>query len=290
MGPMAPSSSNGPRHRQKKSLLPTPAWLALVVVAALGGCLLGRSLPAADGMLAGATTVTEEQLDDPMATYVLGGATGVVTVRDAIAQQSSLEGTKNDDGTYEMPSVESAVAAARMQVLLREVEKRGITVGEDELTAYAADAFGTDDLASLAVNFGMDDATLQDRLREGALMARLRAEVVEEPGDVPTEPAKPSEDAWSTPTAEYAAYVIALAGDEWDADTGTWAADDGPFATALHDFDVQSDAATYDAALTAYRVAYQLKDAADKSADAQWTAFVNDLLCEARFTVCTLGS
>ena len=136
----------------------------------------------------------------------------------------------------------------------------------------------------------MDEETARARLKESAAIAKLRGEVVDAPGDVPSEPAAPDEDNPDAPTEGYAAYIIGLAGDEWDAERGTWAADDGPYASALHDYDVSNDGATYGAASTAYDVAYQLYGSRVTAADTQWTDFVNARLSQAKIALCTLGT
>lgn len=289
-----PQRKNGPR-------VPILAWIVLVLAAAAGGYIVGKGggipqLPQLSqggldaGALAGKTAITEKELDAVVGTYVLDGETYEVTARDALAQQSSLEVAKRSDGSYAMPSAESVLAAARTAVLMREIESREITVSDEELASYLDTTFGTQDVASLASAYSMDEETARARLSESAAIAKLRAEVVQAPGDAPSEPAAPDEDEPDERTKDYADYIIALAGDEWDGDAGTWASADGPYATALHDFDVQESGATYDAASTAYDVAYQQYSNRVTSAETQWTDFVNERLSQAKVAVCTLGT
>ena len=287
-----------PPQRKSGPRVPILAWIVLVLAAAAGGYFVGSGggLPQFSsggldaGALAGKTVITEKELDAVMGTYVLDGETYEVTARDALAQQSSLEVAQRSDGNYAMPSAESVLAAARTAVLMREVESREITVSDEELASYLDTTFGTQDVASLASAYSMDEETARARLKESAAIAKLRAEVVNAPGDAPSEPAAPDEDDPAAPTEDYATYIIALVGDEWDAEADTWAADDGPYATALHDYDVSKSGATYDAASTAYNVAYQLYGNRVSAAETQWTDFVNALLSQAKVAVCTLGT
>lgn len=296
---LTPADVYAPPQRKRGSRIPTLIWLILVAAAVAGGFYAGRELPILQedeaeqvnfGDLGGKTSLSEEELDKAVGSYVLDGEVRMVTAREAIAQQSSLEAAKNSDGSYAMPSAESVLAAARTAVLMGEVERREITVSDDELVAYAQETFDTDDLASLAAAYTMDEETLRARLGESAALAKLRAEVVSDPGDAPQQPAEPEDGDRETASSEYAEYIIALAGDEWDAEAGNWASFDGTFATALHDYDIRSDSAPYSAASTAYDVAYQLYSARVTSANTQWTDFVNGLLCEAQLAVSTLGS
>ena len=103
-------------------------------------------------------------------------------------------------------------------------------------------------------------------------------------------PKEPSGENTPAEAAEYAAYIIDLAGGEWDTERDDWASQDGPFAQALHDYELSKEASSYAAATTAYEVAYQLYNANVTSANTEWTAFVNSLLCGAKVAVSSLVS
>lgn len=287
---LAPASVYAPSARRCGSALPTPVWLALLVVLAVGGFMLGKVQAGQVnyGALGGKVTISESELDAVVGTYTYDGQSYEITAREAIAQQSSLDAIRISEGTYAMPAAESVLSAARTAVLMREVEERGITVSDEELLAYASETFGADDIASLASAYGMDEATARDRLSESAAIAKLRGEVVGDLASEPAPPAEPAKDAADKPTEEYAAYIIGLAGDEWDSERGVWASDAGAYATALKEYDVRADAATYDAAQTAYNIAYQ-KHAADiNAANMQWSDHVNALLSEANLALSSI--
>lgn len=280
---LAPAAVYQAPQARHGSRVPTPVWLVLLVAAAIAGGYVGHVLlrePLKVGELTARTTITEAQLDDVVATYRYRDEVHQVTAREAIAQASSLDAVRTAEGSYAMPSAESVLSAVRTSVLMREVEARGITVSDEELVAYASETFGTDDIVGLAATFTMDEQTVRDRLRESAAIAKLREEVVTPPQDAPAEPTAPKDGKLETASADYATYVIELAGDEWDAERGSWASYDGPYASALKDYDVRPDKATFAAAQTAYNVAYQLHTSSVTEANTQWTEFVNGLLCE----------
>ena len=284
---LAPAGVYVAPQRKHGSRIPTLVWLLLLAAALAGGFYVGHYVVVEPddgvsfGALANKTSITEAELDSAVATYVIDGEVFEVTAREALAQQSSLDAARNADGGYIMPSAESVISAVRTALLMRDAEAKGITVTDEEVVAYAQETFGTDDLASLAAAYTMDQETLTNRLRESATMAKLRVAVVGE---------APEEGKEAEPTADYAAYIIGLAGDEWDAEHGIWSEEGGDYATALKDYDVKADAATYDAAQTAYNVAYQLHSVAVTSASTQWTEYVNTQLSTASVALSSVVS
>ncbi|MBR3234464.1 MAG: hypothetical protein IKG11_02505 [Atopobiaceae bacterium] len=264
----------------------------IALVAAMGGFFVGHFMllsRAAFGQLTNKTSISEKQLDKVVGTYRYKGKTYDITAREAIAQESSLDSMRNDDGSYRMPSTESVISAARTAVLMREVEERGISASDDEVASFASQTFGTSDMQDLARMYGMDEDTVRDRVRESTCIAKLRQEVAPAAQQPPAEPVAPEDGDPEAATADYANYIIALAGSEWDATNGIWV-EGGPFATALKEYNVSATSATYAAAQTAYNVAYQQYSAdITGSADA-WTAYVNDILCKASIAASTLAS
>lgn len=293
-GSLAPAEVySAPKHGRKRGV-PVLVWVLLIAVAAVCGFFVGRGFKGEEPMevgvetLAGHTSITEAELDGVVASYRYDGETYNLTAREAMAHESSLDALRNADGSYAMPSAESILSAARTAVLMRDVEAKSITVSDEELASYAEETFGTSDIASLASTYTMDEEATRERLRESCALAKLRATVEPQAGAEPAAPAKPADDKKSEPTAEYAAYIIALAGDEWNAEQGSWASEDGPFATALREYDVRSDRASYAAAQTAYNVAYQLYSDQIASGSTAWTDYVNALLCDAELTLSSL--
>lgn len=280
-------------QRRGGSRIPTVIWVLLVAAAAIAGAYVGLNVlqkPISFGTLGGKTSISESELDAVVATYVYEDEVFEITAREAMAQESSPESMRNSDGSYVMPSAESVLSAVRMAVVMRDVEAHGIEVSDEELAAYVSDTFGTDDVASLAVSFGMSEEATRDRLRESAAMAKLRSEVVTTQSAEPTRPSAPEDGSEDAVSADYASYILQLAGDEWDAEKNTWKSEDGTYAKALKEFDISNESASYGAALTAYDVAYQFYSASSSAATTQWTEYVNGLLCKANLALSSIVS
>ena len=225
-----------------------------------------------------------------MATYSYAGTNGTVTVRDVITSSGTLDGAKDDKGNYKIPSADEALSFARSAIIEKEAEKRNISVSDDDIKSYASEMLGSDDLDSIASSYGMDADTAKKLIKQSAMMKKLREQVVTESdaGEAPTAPTEAAEDQKQVPKPEYAQYIIKLAGSEWDSANNKWASTDGPYATALKDYTVTNDGATYEAAQAAYYVAYQDYSTKQSSVSTQWTDFVNGLLSNASIQLSTL--
>ena len=271
-----------------------PKWVAILIVAVLAlGVGLGIGYYAFGGASAqgvnGKTTVTEDELDDTMATYTYDGKTYEVTVSDVIKTSSSLDAAKNDDDTYNVPSADDALSYARSAIIQKVAEDKGIEVTDDELDSYAESTLGSSDYDSIASSYSMDVEDVKALIKQSAEMSELRDQVVEtESMDAPTAPDEPEDGDSQTASADYAQYIIDLAGDEWDSETGTWASTDGDYATALADYTITNDSATYEAAQAAYYVAYQKYSENQSEISSEWTDYVNNILCDCDIQISTL--
>lgn len=272
--------------------LSAPVWAGIAVACAIVGILIGKFLlgGVSGSALAGKTKVSESELNSAFATYTYAGATNTISIRDVITSSSSLDAAKNEDGTYNVPAADSALSVARSAIIEKEAEKRGLSVSDDDIASYAKEMLGTEDIESIASSYGMDADTAKNLIKQSAMMKKLRDEVVSsgDAGEAPTAPTTPAEDQKQTPTAEYAQYIIKLAGDEWDAANNKWASTDGPYATALASYTVSNDAATYEAAQAAYYVAYQDYSTKQSAVSTEWTDFVNGLLANATISLSSL--
>ena len=279
---------------EKKGLaaLGVPAWLGISAACLVLGCVLGRFVlggGSAKSTINGAATVSEAQLDDAFATYTYNGKQTAISIREVMEQVGSVESMKDEEGNYKLPTAEYAINAARNAILLQEAESRGLKVTEKDLTAYAETNLGTSDFDALATNYGLDADTVKKIINESCLLNALREDVIG--GELPAQPeapATPEEGKEDEATKEYADYIINLAGDEWNAKKGKWADKDGTYATALKDADFSADGATYEAATTAYYVAYQLFSEQQTEMTSKWTDFTNGLLSNASIEVNTL--
>ena len=97
-----------------------------------------------------------------------------------------------------------------------------------------------------------------------------------------------TENAANVPTKEYADYIIKLVGNEWDSASGSWASLDGPYATALSTYNITPSGATYEAAQSAYYVAYQQYSSSQTEVSSKWSDFVNELLSNSTMNLNTL--
>ena len=285
----APAAPKASAHAG--ATLPTPAWVAIAVVALVVGVLAGHFLLGGSSIsLSGKTTLTGDQLDSTIATYTYNGKTVDVTARNVIAQSKSVDSAANDDGTYNVPVADDVVSYARNAIVLQAAKDKGLTVSDDELSDYANKMFNTDDYSTIASNYGIDEDTAKQTISDSCLMSKLRDSVVTATvPEQPTKPDAPADGAEDTPTADYAAYIINLAGDEWDSANNTWARTDGDYYNALSSYEITNDSATYAAAQAAYYVAYSNYSSAYSDYSSQWTTYVNSLLSNATIQLGSLA-
>jgi hypothetical protein len=282
-------------HVGKKAANPQAKLAIVGVVCALVGCLVGalgmRSLggTAVSGKALATATLSESQLDDVIGTYTYNGEKHDITARETILETSSLDAAKNDDGSYNVPSVDNVLSMARNSIIAEAAEAEGVTVSDDEVSAYAESTIGSSDYATLASNYNMDEDQVKKLMTTSAVLKKLHDQkVTTSVPDAPTAPSSPSDDAKDTPTADYAQYIINLVGDEWDSGANTWARTDGPYYAALSSYTISNDSATYDAAQAAYYVAYSNYSTANQQATTEWTNYVNGLLSNATITLNSL--
>ena len=256
------------------------ALIIVAVVAAVIGYVIGSG--GFGGTGTGTATVGEDQLDTVIASYTYNGASHDITVRSAIESEYSLESAQNSDGTYSVPSAETIISTVRNNILVSEAESRGIEVSDDEMDQFAESMLGSSDYATLATQYGVTEDQAKEIVRERALIQKLYSQVVPEASTAtaPTEPTAPENGDTSTSSAEYAQYIIDLAGDEWDSGNNTWASTDGSYYVALGDA-FTGDTATYEQAVTAYYVAYQEYSNQMSGYTTTWTDFANGLFANA---------
>ena len=237
-------------------------------------------------------TLTAGELDTVVATYTYGGETHEVTAREVIEDSSSLEAALGDDGTYTMPTADDILAFARNAIVLGEAESRGLSVTDEDISAYALEILGTDDYATIASTYGLTEDVAKRMLGESALMKALRDEILADTGvsEAPVAPTEPEDGDHDTMSKEYADYVIALLGDEWDAENNTWARTDGTYYATLQTFPISNEEASYEAAEQAYYIAYVAYATESSNASQAWTDFVNGLLGSASIEIATLGA
>ena len=254
-----------------------------VIVAAILGYVIGSDTFGPKGV--GSATLTEDQLDSVVATWTLDGATNKITARQAIESQYSLDTVKDENGTYPTPTADVILAYARNQVLLKEAEKRDVKIDDKELAAAAEDTLGTSDFSTIASQYQVTEDQAKEIVRQQVTIQKLYKTIVKDAPTAPAAPEEPENGDSAAVSAEYAAYIIDLAGKEWDKEAGTWASPDGTYATALAGEEFTADSASYAQAQKAYAAAYQdyAKHAADSNQS--WTEYVNTLFAKADITL-----
>ena len=284
-----------PAAEKRSGKLGTPAWLGICACSLVLGLLLGRFVlgggSSAGAALGGSATIEESKLADTVyATYTYNGATESLSVQDVLDASGQAESYSNGDGTYTLPPAEVALSAARNKIVTAEMDARGIEAKDEDVDAFVEQQMGMSDYDALAEAYGVDAETLKEQATNAYRLDMLRKEVID--AEMPEQvaaPTQPEEGKESEATKEYADYIFELAGDEWNAKKGKWADESSAYATALADFDISEDGATYEAAQAAYYVAYQQYTQASAEYNQQWTDFLNGLMVNASISVSTLS-
>lgn len=272
--------------------MPALAVVLFVALAFVAGFFVDRLFfgAATKPAIAGRLTLSEGQLDEPVASYVYGGKTVTVSAREVLEHEGQLDGARNDDGSYDVPTADAVLATVRGQIIAADAQDKGIEVGEEDMLAYAEATLGTRDLSTVASTYGQSEEAVRAQLSEAALMARLRDTVAPALAvEAPAMPEEPAEGEEVAETEGYAAYIRDLAGDAWDGEAGAWRDPENPYAVALADYDLSDGTASHEAALQAYWVAYDAYTSENAGVSAQWTDYVNGLLSEASLNLSSLA-
>ena len=279
----------------KPRMSPATKGIALAIVgglAALGaGFAIGRlTAPPISASAIGNSLVDEEHLDDPVATYAGDLGSGSVSIRDVMEDNASIKAYETN-GLYRVPSADLVLSAVRSRIVSEAAKKEGISVTDADLDAQAAtmlgDGMGAKDFATA---YSVDEETGKKILASTVVMNKLREKVAGERvvADItpPDEPARGSE---STPTEAYAKYVLALAGDAWDANKKEWVDPQGAYAMQLSEYDLTKGVLPYEAAVAAYSVASQSESAKQAEVETKWNKYLNDLYDKVTIQISGIG-
>lgn len=253
--------------------------LVAVIVAGVSGYFLGSGGFGSKGV--SAPVFAESELDATVATWKFNAASHKISAREAIESQYSLDSVKDEDGNYPAPSADAVLSYVRNRILLEEASKQGIELSDEDLSSSAEASLGTSDFSAIADQYGVSEDQAKQIVREQGTIQKLYQSVMDDAPAMPKAPAEPESGDENEAKAEYAAYIIDLAGKEWDAEAGTWAKLDGAYATALAGEEITPESATYAQAQKAYAVAYQQYMLESQGANAKWTSYVNELFGEA---------
>lgn len=265
----------GPRRPRRAALLVAVAVIAVVVAAVLG-YFVGSGGFAPQTVSSG--TVTEDELDLPLASYTYNGVEHTISAREAIEGQYSLDAAQNDDGTYTVPSAEIILTDVRNKILVADAEARGIEVSDDDMASYAEETLGISDFGELADQYQISEDQAREIVYQNAVISKLYEQIVPESTvEMPEQPTAPADGDENASSADYATYIIGLLGDEWDSASGTWARTDGDMYAAIGGENFDGQTATYAQATAAFYVAYQDYYEAANSGQQAWTSYANGL-------------
>ena len=263
-----------------------------VVLFALG-IVIGRFLlggGGATGSLNGRTTLSEGELNTPIASYTYNGQTKEVTAREVIENTSGLDAAKQSDGTYAVPAADKIIGYVRNALVVAEAQSKGITVTDDEVNNYMQTNFKTTDVSQVASAYKLSEDVAKKLIHDAVIMKKYRDKVLSTKlPDAPQAPTAPEDGNSETTSQEYAQYIISLAGSEWDANNNTWASQDGDYYKQLSAYSISKDSASYAAAQTAYQVAMSKYSAVASKASQEWSQKINEILGKASIAVYSLA-
>ena len=263
-----------------------------VVLFALG-IVIGRFLlggGGATGSLNGRTTLSEGELNTPIASYTYNGQTKEVTAREVIENTSGLDAAKQSDGTYAVPAADKIIGYVRNALVVAEAQSQDISVSDQEVSDYMQTNFKTTDVSQVASAYKLSEDVAKKLINDAVIMKKYRDKVLTTKlPDAPQAPTAPEDGNSETTSQEYAQYIIGLAGDEWDATNNTWASQDGDYYKQLSAYSISKDSASYAAAQTAYQVAMSKYSAVASKASQEWSQKINEILGKASIAVYSLA-
>lgn len=247
----------------------------------------GAKVTEDDGRELVSGTVAADALDAEMVRYSYGDDEVSLSVRDVITMTGSLESMR-DEATkrYSVPSAEKALEAVRNDIVRRDAERHGIEVTDGDVLGYVSDTYGVATVDELSQQVGLSDEETERQLRERLVIKFLKEDVVGEKELLPlVEPPAPDDGDPETLNGVYAAYIINLAGDEWDVEGNRWRSDESAFAKALADTPFDGGLASYDMARKAYDVVRQRNEEIQRTIDGAWSDYINDMFRQATVTL-----
>ena len=263
-----------------------------VVLFALG-IVIGRFLlggGGATGSLNGRTTLSEGELNTPIASYTYNGQTKEVTAREVIENTSGLDAAKQSDGTYAVPAADKIIGYVRNALVVAEAQSQDISVSDQEVSDYMQTNFKTTDISQIASAYKLSEDVAKKLINDAVIMKKYRDKVLSTKlPDAPQAPTAPEDGNSETTSQEYAQYIISLAGNEWDANNNTWASQDGDYYKQLASFAISNDSASYAAAQTAYQVAMSKYSAVASKASQEWSQKINEILGKASIAIYSLA-
>lgn len=269
-------------------------WSACIIIALVGGVFAGRSIlsgPFGTSTISNKGNLQDADLKSAIAYYEDNGQRVEVTAQEVIEQKQTLDKAKQDDGTYKLPTSDDVLNYIRTQILAKEAQKQGIDATDEEVTDYIHKNLNEDSVESLANKYHMENDKVKEVLHTSTIIQKLRDKnVTSGQTKLPVPPKAPEQGKEDELNVDYAKYIIALAGDEWDSDNDTWKSQDGPYATALKGMEISSaKGANFKAVQAAYRVAMQHQEKQKRDDAEKWRTYANSLFTKVKVGFYTLS-
>ena len=270
-----------PSHASSAKII---GFIACLIIALLVGFFMGKGGIAQGGNAS--ATLSEAQLDDTVASYTFKGKSHKVTAREALESMYSIEMFADGEGNYPHPSLEMISTYVRNQILLEYAQSEGVVASDEEISEYAMQILGTDDLAAISSAYQLTEEQAHKTLEEAVVLQKLYTSIVPPfEGEPPVAPVEPAEGDEDVATPEYAAYIIDILGDNWDEQADTWANTDNDFYMMLGTEEFSSEGATFNQANMAYYVAYNKFTSAQSGDQQAWYSFCNEVYADANMSI-----
>lgn len=266
----------------------TKTTIAVGITSLVLGILLGHFVfnGSATVTNVGTTTVNSQQTNEVIGTYRYHNASNGISIEDLV---NAGYANQNEDGTYSMPSTESVVAYARAQILRQCAKEANIEITDEDITKFAKDNFGVSTVDEMSELFNMTPEQVKSLVEDSLLETKYRESIVGETNTAPAMPDEVEEGGDTTAKSKkYLDYIAEVAGDKFDKKTAKWADKDSDLAKATADVTIDTDGASYDAAIAVYNQIYS--DYATKQADldAKFKEHMNDIYKDATIEVGTM--
>lgn len=287
--PGAPDSKKKKKPKAQIALFALFTVIGLLVGGLLTYFLAPQLGAGAKSNLNGKATITKDELDTRVGSFVYEGKTYTVTAREAMMTTGAIEQFKSPDGKYYLPSAESIVGFARNKVLELVAKSEGLSATDSDVKDFLMRQSKTDDIKQLAARLHLKEDQVKTLAEDGVLMEKLRDKVIGK--DAIPQPVAPPQAPKDTKdnskkTEDYYAYITKILGKEWDSAKATWASKDGPLYKALgSQLKLDGKTASYEDANEVYRAySVELQQKAS-TLQQKWIQFVSKYLSQARISV-----
>ena len=160
--------------------VPLLVWIAAGAVLFAAGILVGRLTMSGQSPAPTASQNTQQaevKPDDVVATYTYNDVTRQLSAKEVLEHSGLLYDSESSGDPDETLSADDIISCARAQIILQAADEQNIKVSDDELAAYAKNAFGTDDFASIAAVNKTSEQNVRQIVGDAARIEALRSKV-----------------------------------------------------------------------------------------------------------------